>query len=138
MEDAMIVNKAAVEHDTHASLYKTEPLVLQTNERFQGNTMSNVDRIHLYTVMKHTPWVRGFKASSIMWQVVIPYPNSYKSSKRALMIATSIKIKGIDTKKRGIDAEEANVTLRFNRNPIIGDKFSSGMDKKGVFEFSVA
>ena len=138
MEDAMIVNKSAVERGfAHSTLYKTNVIQLRSNERFQRNdsqmrqALTSLDEDGL-------PYVgqRLVTASTI-----------YETFDEASSHYRHVKLKGADEacvdkikrvcreSKSSLQGDEISITLRYNRNPVIGDKFSSRHGQKGVLSF---
>ena len=136
MEDAMIVNKSAVERGfAHATLYKTELFQLRAGEIFQKCSSPTPQRGHFdmdgllrigHRLTPAAPIHGALNAVSGIYREV-----KLKGADESVVD----KIKRFGNGKGGEKSDRASVTLRFNRNPVIGDKFSSRHGQKGVLSF---
>ncbi|KAH3743135.1 DNAdirected RNA polymerase, beta subunit [Pelomyxa schiedti] len=147
MEDAFIVNKASAERGfAHASMFKTYKILLEDDRKYKGSTEyclghdgkgrgkdildrdglpSPGDRISanepFYTVMNRT--TGELKP---------------KISKGEEAVVDQVRVIGSFDKSMGYLTEKvprlktASVKLRYNRNPVIGDKFAARHGQKGV------
>jgi|TARA_B100001142_G_scaffold317492_1_gene358498 DNA-directed RNA polymerase I subunit RPA2 len=154
MEDAMIVNRSSMQRGlAHATLYKTElfSAVSGSEESFgclRKCSAANSPQISTVSAMK-TREVMGIDSDGT------PAPGSaLEPGDTIASVANSSnghvhlhRLKGKDlaivdrvsrmfaTGNQGRMATKVGVTLRFNRNPVVGDKFSSRHGQKGVLSF---
>ena len=132
MEDAMIMNKFSMERGlAHATLYKTEGLTLK-------------DKNDTFTVSGPLNQTK-FDASPLPGSILQKGDSFISVSNRISGKLKKTMLKGedkgivdrvkISASQEQSSYEKLDVTLRFNRNPIIGDKFSSRHGQKGVLSY---
>ncbi|XP_033639510.1 DNA-directed RNA polymerase I subunit RPA2-like [Asterias rubens] len=142
MEDAMILNKSSVERGfAHGTIYKTEEIDLRkksdshptkvillfgsdmTNTRVQGKL--DIDGLPpIGTVLEPgDPFYSMFNVETRLYKV-----ETYKGMETA--VVDNIKVTGTDFGLQ--ECQKAYIQLRIQRNPIIGDKFSSRHGQKGI------
>lgn len=153
MEDAMILNRSSVERGfAHGSVYKTSVVDLQEEVKAAGAAKS-VESVRLKFGNKKNRYGEsvyqklgddGFPAigeridfQDPLYCLVDTLNNWDKTSKHKeneSAYVQSIRALGSDTGK-AIENKFA-LTLRFPRNPVIGDKFSSRHGQKGVLSIT--
>lgn len=133
MEDAMIINKSSMERGfAHGTLYKTEVVEIKDageelcSDRQVTASNSAVDLDGLPCVGCRILPGEAFacKRTTVTRRVL---PTKLKGEDGASV--DQVAIMGTGKNKR---LAKANIKLRFNRNPIIGDKFSSRHGQKGT------
>eukprot|EP00899_Mesostigma_viride_P003894 jgi/Mesvir1/13505/Mv10505-RA.1 len=140
MEDAMIINKSSMERGfAHASLYKTETMDLRAEKtRADGKSVfgyggkrsnphgASIDSDGLPYVgqrlKKDSAYAAVTQLSSSRTKV-----SQLKGAEEA--VVEQVSVIGTGTKE---ELQVAKIKMRFNRNPQIGDKFSSRHGQKGV------
>ena len=148
MEDAMILNKSSYERGFgHASVYKTIEIDLQEEAKMAAQSASTnpemrfsnkIDRegnfFHKSLQADGLPEVGSIVEKGDPLYCVLDdiegrdRAGKHKESERAYVQA--VRVVGSDNGKAA--ENKASITLRFNRNPVIGDKFSSRHGQKGV------
>ncbi|CAN1190368.1 DNA-directed RNA polymerase I subunit 2 [Linum perenne] len=135
MEDAMILNKSAVERGMfYGTIYQTETVDLSKtpDQRFMRNndSMRNNDRTPEFLDVDGLPFVSQLlNPGDPSYSVVNTIDRTAKVSKLKGSGAAYVDKVTVDMKKGSL---KASIRHRHPRPPIIGDKFSSRHGQKGV------
>ena len=138
MEDAMIVNKGSIDRGfAHATLYKTVIEAVSKSETIGAknrkyNTHATLDSIGIAHVGSSVLPGATFMTLGRMDQVTQERQIRMKGSDPAIVDRVVL---AQSTRASGNSDKRVAITLRHNRNPVIGDKFSSRHGQKGVLSF---
>ncbi|KAF0977297.1 hypothetical protein FDP41_003950 [Naegleria fowleri] len=144
MEDAMIMNKTSFERGMmHGTVFKTEDIDLTESESFLTNRTFNKTEIDADYDNKEYDDLDydGLPEIGLTLEEGTVFANYFDPQKQKFFpmkwkdvdSATVHSVKVIATDPADYKKiKRAQVTFRLNRNPIIGDKFSSRHGQKGV------
>lgn len=130
MEDALILNKASVERGfMHASMFKTYPIDLTDKKsgfehihRAPNGTTIDDDGLPL-------PGVR-INPDDVLYETITDEKKVHqKVIKTEGGVVDQVRVIGEGGEQ---EIRHATIKLRYNRNPVIGDKFASRHGQKGV------
>ncbi|XP_050232672.1 DNA-directed RNA polymerase I subunit 2 [Mercurialis annua] len=139
MEDAMILNKSAVERGMfHGQIYQTETIDLSE----EGSRSDRAQRMFRRSNLdKSSHSVLDSDGLPYVGQILHPNEPYYSIYNEITNTARTYNLKGsdpvfvdyvaVDTKNKK-NLQKVNIRFRKPRNPIIGDKFSSRHGQKGV------
>ncbi|XP_038045257.1 DNA-directed RNA polymerase I subunit RPA2-like [Patiria miniata] len=142
MEDAMILNKSSVERGfCHGTIYKTEEIDLKKQGGGPANQVTHIfgcDVNNQRATGKLDP--DGFPPIGTVIEPGDPFYSFLDLETRQYKVEryTGMETGVVDhIKQTGTDAgsqecQKAYIQLRIQRNPIIGDKFSSRHGQKGI------
>jgi DNA-directed RNA polymerase I subunit RPA2 len=147
MEDAMIINKSSYERGFgHGSVYKTKEIDLAmdlksgdppksrfTNPPMRGGEAgerlcASLDRDGLPPVGLY---VKQGDPIAVSVDVNTGKPKVHKHKESEPAYIDEVRLLGANGKDSGT-LQRVSIKLRFNRNPVVGDKFSSRHGQKGV------
>lgn len=147
MEDAMIINKAAFQRGFgHGSLYKTTEVDLDEEEKMASKD-GNRPSLRFGVAPTDPDCPTSLENDGLPGEGQIIGPGHpiccmvdtvsgrqriirHKDSERAFVDSVRVLGTGSSSKKPAV--RRVSITLRYNRNPIIGDKFSSRHGQKGT------
>lgn len=136
MEDAMIVNKSSYERGfAHATVYKTEDVELEGAwfaPASDKNMVGDIDDDGL--PLPGSKLTKGSPYYSIARDSERITIKQYKSLEDAVVEDVIVAPAGPKDPEK---ITKARIKLRLNRNPIIGDKFSSRHGQKVRLQFLV-
>ena len=137
MEDAMIINKASVDRGfAHATLYKSESVAVKSNYECFG-----INQIKTFAEILTSDGAPKIGTILSPGDKIVSVKNMTRGDCRfsrlkggdsAIVDRIMMVDSGSSLVKKG---NKMGYTLRFNRNPVIGDKFSSRHGQKGVLSF---
>lgn len=138
MEDAMIINRGSVDRGfAHATLYKSESVAIKSSEETFSSSMER----------KTSQEVHDSDGAPKVGKIIGPNDKIVSITNRVRGDSRFSRLKGDDSavldrimvinSENSLGKKEKKMvyTLRFNRNPVIGDKFSSRHGQKGVLSF---
>eukprot|EP00898_Chlorokybus_atmophyticus_P006745 jgi/Chlat1/7071/Chrsp57S09118 len=144
MEDAMIINKSSMERGfCHASLYKTETVDLRSL-RSQGQPITNVfargtddksgkSKLDRFVDRDGLPFIGQPLVSDEPYcstvNTITGKAKVHKLKGTESAVVEHVALVGCGATEQ---LQAAKIKLRYNRNPVIGDKFSSRHGQKGV------
>ncbi|EIE18403.1 beta and beta-prime subunits of DNA dependent RNA-polymerase, partial [Coccomyxa subellipsoidea C-169] len=141
MEDAMILNKSAVDRGlAHGTLFKTEGLDLRDDKGKAMVRLSPLAQVRSQGVQKNEERI-DVDGLPHVGTVVYPGQAYYSKVDRATGKAKTGNMKGEEVAvvdqvtivgTADPNLQRANILMRINRNPVVGDKFSSRHGQKGV------
>ncbi|XP_033111134.1 DNA-directed RNA polymerase I subunit RPA2-like [Anneissia japonica] len=142
MEDAMILNKGSFERGfAHATVYKTEEIDLKKKSQNSGNRVSlifgtdeNDRRVSGKLDRDGLPAVGTVIQSGDPMYCYLNLETATYHVERYKGLETVMvdKVKKAGNDLGNMECQRVFITLRIERNPIIGDKFSSRHGQKGV------
>jgi len=143
MDDAMIVNKSSMERGfAHATVYKTHVLQVEG----PAEVIANPDGQHkgldsdglpaLGAKLREGDAMASFLNTTTGKARLVKHKDGEdctvcRVSVSQLAVPVATRTRGYPDAKAG-GVRQASVTTRYNRNPVVGDKFSSRHGQKGV------
>ena len=139
MEDGMIINKSSYERGfAHGSLYKIHDIDLKPKSRLEKQAQSFVTNTNEFDQL-YTDKLESDGLPKVGSKIVKGDPlyctlesngsfhiHNYKINEDAYVD----QVRVLENEEQGIT--KASIKLRYNRNPVIGDKFSSRHGQKGT------